>query len=80
MLAAYPFPASFDIEAELYGLVGIVVAQRRGAYKPQALIEGDQAKVAGFVVKGVESDAVAVVDHMNCIPCSRARFTTPRSP
>ncbi len=60
-MAAYPFPASFDIEAVLYGLVGIVVAQRRGAYKPQALIEGDEAKVAGYVVESVESDIIVPV-------------------
>ena len=31
------------------------------AHQPELLIEGDQAKIEGFVVKGVEGDAVALI-------------------
>ena len=41
-----------------------MVAERRGAHQPEVLIEGDQAKVEGFVVEGVEGDAVAVIEAM----------------
>ena len=37
-----------------------MVAERWGADKPEVLIEGDQAKVEGSVVKDVEGDAVAL--------------------
>jgi hypothetical protein len=33
-------------------------AQRRGKDEPEVGIEGDQATVKGFVVKGIEGDAV----------------------
>ena len=42
-------------------IVGKVIAERRGANQPEVLIESDQAKVEGFVVKGVEGDAVGLI-------------------